>query len=217
MMRVPVVWVWLWQRLKGWRTGLLLALTGLLVLFAFRVTLLRSLSEALVAVDEPFAAEAIFVLAGNALDRGNKAAELWKAGYAPRIICLGKLRNRVLYAFQIEKNEAEVTRAVVLRAGVAPGAVELLEKATSTYEECAAILAYCRQREIQKIIIVSNRLHTARIRGVVDDLFAAGAPQVRIVGANSTEFDHRNWWKKEAGLLFVNNEWMKRLYYWYKY
>jgi hypothetical protein len=38
-----------------------------------------------------------------------------------------------------------------------------------------------------------------------------------IAGAPSTTYNEKLWWAKENGLIMVNNEYIKLLYYWITY
>ena len=38
-----------------------------------------------------------------------------------------------------------------------------------------------------------------------------------IRAAKNSRFNELEWWKTEEGLIAINNEWIKTLYYWWKY
>jgi uncharacterized SAM-binding protein YcdF (DUF218 family) len=120
-------------------------------------------------------------------------------------------------AIGLPYSEGEITRRFVVENGVPEDKVKLLEQGTSTLEESEVILAYCKQNGIKKIGIVSTQFHTRRIRRVFDKRFAGSGIEVFIFGANATAYSEETWWDNEYGLISLNNEYIKILYYWLKH
>lgn len=177
----------------------------------------RQAAQVLVAEDPLCHADALFVLAGGEVDRGREAAHILNAGHVPVAVCTGELEHRFLREMGIRLNEAQMTRHVMLNHGADSTRIHLLPIGTSTFEECNAILAHCQTQGWDSVIVVSSRLHTARIASVIKPLALAQNVYVCIRGAEDTRFDENEWYRNEDGLLFVNNEYIKRLYYWYRY
>lgn len=205
-----------WPRL---RRRLLIASSLLLVLLGLWVArrpLLRSLGTALLQTDPPAQADAIFILAGNAWNRAPRAAELYHAGYAPVVYCLGKQVPSLLAAAGLPYTEAELNANVLRKHHLPDSAIRLFPKGTSTWEESRAIRRHAREAGFERILIVSSDFHTRRIQYVFRDFGAAGI-DARILAASSQSFDLRHWWQHEKGVIHVNNEYVKRLYYWLKY
>jgi uncharacterized SAM-binding protein YcdF (DUF218 family) len=189
---------------------LTLATIGLLV-FAFRVPILESVSRGLDASQPPLRADAAFVLSGSPWDRGLAGAMLYKQKFVKRIICTGEMTIPDLRAFDSTMIIAQVTRKRILDLGVPPPAVEILPIGTSTREELVAIGDFCRQQRLKDVIIVSSMLHTRRIRK--ESRIPLRGIHLTIVGAKSTAFEEDRWWRSENGLVAVTNEWIKSIYY----
>ncbi|MBL4624195.1 MAG: YdcF family protein [Flavobacteriales bacterium] len=208
--------------LKNLRKKLLiwigLILLSAMLLFVLRVPIMSVAGNYLISEDELQKSEVIFVLGGSSFDRGNEAAKLFTAGYAPKIVCLGENIPTVFKAIDKDYMEAEVTRInIVKNNDVKKRHVELLAIGTSTKEESEAIATYCSEHELKRIIIISDKFHTRRIRGVFEPLFEDLITELIIHGTGSTLYNEDVWWEKEQGLIMVNNEYVKLFYYWLKY
>jgi hypothetical protein len=63
-------------------------------------------------------------------------------------------------------------------------------------------------------------MHTRRIRWVLGQLDRRqGDHRVRFLlqGASDHSYEEARWWEYEKGLIFVNNEYLKLLYYIWRY
>lgn len=189
----------------------------LLTVYALRRPLLRSCGTFLIKQDSLQKADALFVLSGSSFDRGSAAAKLFKQGYAPKIICTGGNRLKELKAINIDTMESDMTAAQILHQGIADSLVQIIHYGTSTREEADTIIGYCHQYGLSKIIVVSSALHTRRINSVLRKKLEEQHITLLLYGAPSSTFNELAWWQKEEGLIAVNNEWLKTIYYWIKY
>lgn len=187
------------------------------VLMAFRVPILRSCATVLIDEDKLGKAEAMVVLSGGGYDRGNEAVHIYRAEWANKIICTGGNPELNFKIIGIDTLESDLTAMNLQRQGVPDSAIILIRKGTSTIEESDIILAYCKQQNIRKIIVLSSKIHCRRVRSVFADKFERANIQIIYRGAKSSIYDEMNWWKKEEGLIAINNEWMKTFYYWAKH
>ncbi len=189
----------------------------LLALFLLRNPVLRSMGDYLVVQDELEKVDAIYVLSGNSFDRGQEAARLHKAGWAPQIVCLGGETNPALELYGINDLTSTITANVLKEAGVKEGAFELLPEGTSTYEEFEAIIRHCQKNQYQKAMVVSSLFHTRRIHTYFRERMYFSGVKMVLRGVQDANFEKDSWWTSEPGLIFVNNEYIKSLYYWLKY
>lgn len=196
---------------------LLLVLLALGLLWIFRIQILKGVGNYLDASEQAVAAQRIFVLGGGNYDRGFKAARLWHQGYAPKIICTGSNVSGTVKSLGFSYSEAELTKMRILSLDVDSSLVSALSMGTSTMDESDLILDYCLLNEWDQIIIVSDVFHTKRIRNVFKRKFKNAGINTVIVGAPSSRYNESEWWKEEAGLIMVNNEYVKHLYYWWYY
>ena len=206
------------MRLRLFKIGIPAILIAGIFIFIFKVNLLRSVSNYLIDIDKPEEVEVVFVLGGNSYDRGRKAAEMYHDGYAEKIVCLGENIPVFYKAMGIDKTESEMSRDFIIRDFMVDSLdVIALKKGTSTMEESQYIHQYCVNNNLERVMIVSSLLHTNRIRGVFDSKFDDSGIDYLLIGTPSSIYDEENWWVSEEGLIMVNNEYVKTLYYWLKY
>jgi len=187
------------------------------VLMTFRTAILRSFSAVLMQEDALEKVDALVVLSGGGYDRGNEAVNIYRAGWTSKIICTGGNPELNFRIIGIDTLESDLTVMNLQRQGVPDSAIVLMREGTSTLEESDIILAYCKQQNIKKIIVLSSKIHCRRVRSVFAEKFENANIQIIYRGAKSSIYDELNWWEKEEGLIAINNEWMKTLYYWIKF
>ena len=187
------------------------------ILFLFRVPILHALGNVLICEEPVEKVQAIFVLSGGPLDRGGEAAKLYGAGISKRVICTGSNTPADFAALGITYLESEITRIYMMHEGVPDSSIDLIKKGTSTREEEECILDYCKKNNLNNVMVVSSKFHTRRICRTFNKAFSNAHIHLIIHGASSSTYDENNWWKREDGLIAVNNEYIKILYYWVKY
>lgn len=189
----------------------------LLSLILCRTLILQGIGSYLVSTNPIKPCQAIFVLGGGARDRGTRAAELWKQGNASRVFCLGKPNLKEWEMMGFKPKELNLTRPYVVEGGVPDSLVKNITEGTSTHEERELILAMARKHKYNCVIVVSSEMHTRRIRNNFQKRFDQAGVELILVGAKDTGYSPQNWWQREDGLLFVNNEYIKLIYYFLKY
>lgn len=184
---------------------------------AFHKSILRGCATLLMHEDELQKAEAIFVLSGGSYDRGNEAAQLFLQGYSNRLVCTGGNPYVELKVFNIDTLESDMCVANLRRWSIPDSCIIRLKYGTSTREEFDTIIGYCLQLKLRKVIVLSSRLHTGRVNSVFRKKMDEVGIELILHGAPSSRFNEYLWWQSEDGLIAVNNEWLKTIYYWCKY
>jgi uncharacterized SAM-binding protein YcdF (DUF218 family) len=182
-----------------------------------RRPMMRWLGAGLIKEDTLQQSDAIFILSGNPEARAKQAASLYRSGYAKRLVCTGESIPELLESFDLNVRECDLTKLKLLEFTLPETAIALLPMGTSTREECDAILAYCKNNSLRKIIVLSDRFHTARMQYAFRKQFEAAGIELCIAGAPSISYNESKWWAKENGLIMVNNEYIKLIYYWITY
>jgi uncharacterized SAM-binding protein YcdF (DUF218 family) len=199
---------------KGKRWLFLYGLIGLLLIgFIFRAPVLRAVGNYLIVDHKVEKADAIFVLSGGALERGEHAASLFKKDISNHIVVTGENLPNDFKVVGIDSSESRLSRMQLIKSGVKASNITLLEKGTSTKEEAEVILKYCRANGLKKVVIVSTLFHTRRVKQVFKRKFRKQGIEILISGASSSMYNEKEWWKSEYGLLALNNEYVKQLYY----
>ncbi|MFN5319404.1 MAG: YdcF family protein [Bacteroidia bacterium] len=204
---------------KKYSRWIFIAVSVLLIvtLYAIRRPLMRGFGNILIEEHAFEPCEALFVLSGNPDSRAKEAATLFKKGAAPKIICTGESVPELLEAMKINVRECELSKIKLLEYGINETAIELLPVGTSTREEADAIQAYCQNHSIKKAMVISDRFHTRRICYAFQDQFDNAGITLIVKGAPSLTYSESMWWAKENGLIMVNNEYIKLIYYWMHY
>jgi uncharacterized SAM-binding protein YcdF (DUF218 family) len=179
----------------------------------FRTPIMQSFSNFLMQQDTPERADLMVILSGSAFDRGNEGARLYKEGYAKRIVCPGGNLEDLFLVLGDTMYESDLCKKNVIRNGVPDSLVTALHYGTSTREEADTILGYCKQHQVKKIIVVTTLFHTRRAGSVYKKRFEKEGITVLMRGAHASEYDENHWWQSEYGLIGLNNEYMKTLYY----
>jgi len=183
----------------------------------FRRPLMRSIGNFLINEDKLQKVEAIFVLSGGPADRSAEAARILKQGWAARVVCTGSQIPALFEVIGETYDEADLSKMALCEEGVDEEKIDVIHIGSSTREESYAILEYCKSMNIKRLIVVSDKFHTHRIDYAFRSIFEDAGLELILRGAPSSRYDEQKWWAEEAGLLMVNNEYVKLFYYFLKY
>lgn len=152
---------------------------GLTFFLLFYTSLPWMLAEPLRLSAPPEQADAIVVLAGGVGESGQagggyqervqQAVELYRQGFAPRMI----FESGYVFAFR----EAEIMRDLALSLGVPSSAIVLETKGVNTQDQIARVHKLLRQAQWRKILLVSSPYHMRRALGV----WRKQAPEIEVV------------------------------------
>jgi vancomycin permeability regulator SanA len=173
----------------------------LFLVYLARHPLLRMAGSFWIVDEGPVASDVIVVLGDDNYDgdRATRAAELLKAGWAPRIVASGRgLRS---YASIAELEEHDLTdRGVPISA-----IVRFAHRAEDTREEAAAISQLASSHGWKRIILVTSNFHARRARYIYQRSLAPGTV-LRVVAARDRDFDPDNWWTTREGIKIFAHE-----------
>ncbi len=198
---------------RRWPRILLIGLLVVMLLWSMRIPLLRGIGQLLIVEDAPVHADVVYALGGSSLDRGHELALLLQRGVAPIGVTTGSNLSNALEAYGLEVTEASLTATAARRAGAPSTRIDTLVMGTSTWEEAAAVLDDARRRGADTIAVITTEFHTRRVERVFRKRFEGSGITVLIHGAHASDYEPERWWASEEGLIMVNNEYMKLLYY----
>jgi uncharacterized SAM-binding protein YcdF (DUF218 family) len=145
-------------------------------------------------------ADVIIVLGGGAQERPERAAELFKAGAAPRIIISGE-------------GDDIINHKLLIAAGVPAQAIVLESKSRTTKENAELTVKLLRAGKIHSAIIVTSWYHSRRALKT----FEHEAPELKFFSRPSYyAFEHENW-KKLGISKRMRLEFLKLPGYWIRY
>jgi len=203
-----------------WRVLFVLAI----VVIIFHVSILQTIGGFLINTDKlPEKVDAIFVLGGNTFDRSNHAAELYFEGLSKNVVTLGAneaIIIKTIFPDTTDRNERHsdcfISRNQLILEGVSEDHIMALDVGTSTREEANAILNHCKQKGYDKIVVVSDLFHTRRMSFSFKHFDDHGI-EVLLSGSSHSNYEEDYWWKSEGGMIMVNNEYMKLMWYYLNY
>lgn len=183
------------------RGGVISKLIGLLVLCALlgavyvvRHPLLRLAGRFWIVEDAPQPSDAIVVLGDDNYlgERAARAADLYHAGWAPRVVASGRyLRSDAGIAELIERD--------LVADGVPVGTiVRFPQRAENTREEAAALARLFAEHGWRRILLVTSNYHTRRARYICERLFPPGT-ELRVVPASDSGYNPDSWWESRSG------------------
>ena len=189
------------------------ALVGILLLFVIAAAALAyGISRAgywlQAPAQAPVHADAIVVLGGNDGDRALRALELFKAGYAPKIVLTGLERGRA-------SPPANLTwRAEYLVArGVPKSAVRFEVYSENSYEEAENVLDLMRKQGWRTVVAVSDPPHMRRLAWTWHRVFKESGLGYALVASSAQWWMPGQWWRDEHSGAFVITEYIKIAYY----
>jgi uncharacterized SAM-binding protein YcdF (DUF218 family) len=197
--------------------------TTLAALFAAGVLLvplaLPSLGRFLVVSDPlPADADAVIVLAGAPLERLAEAAQLLRAGLAPRVVLTRERLPAAAVALAREGARLpeghDLSRRALRDLGVADDAIETLpRRASSTTSEALVVAAVACRRGWRRLVVVTSPSHTRRARMI---LRRALSPEVDLAvrPAAAAYFPASHWWRRRHAAKQVLFEYQKLLNFW---
>jgi uncharacterized SAM-binding protein YcdF (DUF218 family) len=173
----------------------------LFALYLVRQPLLRLMGGFWVVDDAPTHADAIVILGDDNFtsDRAARAAQLYKAGWAPQVVASGRYLRP--YASIAELEEHDLQDRGVPRAAI----VRFAHRAENTREETAAIAQLISSRGWKRILLVTSSYHTRRSRYLAERQFPPGTT-LRVISAPDSDYDPRGWWRTRAGLEIFGHE-----------
>lgn len=204
----------MWKKIlkrSGWVLSVVVFL--MLLLFLVRRPVMRFAGSLLIEEDNPTKCDALFILSGGPVDRSAEAYRLYRAGFAPYVICTGETVPSLFEVMDLNITESALTRKALNKLGMPDSLIKEVQTGTSTREEANVVLNYCRSKGIKKVMVVSDKFHTLRVNQVFRSRLEKAGITMVLRGAPSSRYSEDFWWAGESGLLMVNNEYIKLSYY----
>jgi uncharacterized SAM-binding protein YcdF (DUF218 family) len=183
----------------------------ILLLLVAHAPLLRAAASFLIVEDALIPAAAILALGGGTPFREIEAANLYKAGWAPRVVIgrdSGSVETRALEKLGIKLQEGwEVSRDVLMRLGVPDEAIRIWHFQTGgTLEELKWLSEGIGDKNAP-VILVTSKVHTRRTRLTWQYITEGRSPAV-VRAASGDPFEPNRWWKKRRFAESVLHEYL---------
>jgi len=198
--------------------GAVLLLLAFLTL-VFRAQILTGIANLLVVNDPLLPSDIIFLLNGDYETRPFCAAELYQQGLAPLVV-IAKTEDLPAVQLGLVPNDTDIAVGVMKRLGVPPEKIIVLTVeggVTSTLAEAIALHQYVAANEVHSLILVTSAFHTRRAKWILERELAGLPVRLEVAAVPYSYFDASNWWQYETGLITLNEEYIKLIYYLVKY
>ena len=186
----------------------LIVLAVLVVLASGAAWAFRQLGRWLVVQDALEPAQAIVVLSGSMPTRAGQAAEIYHQGFAAEVWVMHPLSAaeelKEMGIFYV--GEEFYNQKVLIHLGVPSDAIRVLEKPVlNTEDEVRQISEQLRSEGGQKVIVVTSKPHTRRVKTIWKALVGE-SPRVLVRYAADDGFDAAHWWRSTRDALDVVRE-----------
>lgn len=175
-----------------------------------------SLGTFLIVEDDMEKADVIVVLGGGDPQRAVVGAQLFKDGIAQKVVTTGAVKPDYADALCGGESFAELGAKLVSINGVPPRHIEILTGGESTFEEALYVKNYMNENGYKKAIVVTSIYHTRRTKLVFEKVFEKSDIKIMIKPAFGGKLKPEGWWEREDDIVFVNNEWVKLMIYFFK-
>jgi len=205
------------HRSRPWRVALLVM--GALILIALgcattRASWLPVFSNVLVVDDPVQPSDVVIVLSGGGgRQRFDHAVELYRQGYARKLMVSGGTQDPE----GLGPRPAYVMRDEALRLGIPPSDILFEDQSTSTVEQAQIARDLLAQGGYTSVILVTDFYHSRRAWNTFRTILRGTGIRVSSSPARPQSYGPENWWTNEDGLVFVQNEYIKTLFYWVQY
>jgi uncharacterized SAM-binding protein YcdF (DUF218 family) len=171
------------------------------MVYIARHPLLRFCGRIWIVDENPVRSDVIVILGDDNYngDRATRAAELFQAGWAPRVVASGRfLRSYASIADLMQHDLSD--RGVPMDA-----ILKVTHRAENTREEIEVIRRLALEKGWRKLLIVTSNYHTRRTALISGRMFPEGI-EVRVIAAPDADYNPDTWWQSRQGLKLFFHE-----------
>lgn len=179
--------------------------------------LLRSLARAWVVEQPVQQADAIVLATGTRPALFEEALGWFRSSRAPRIVLLDGETQPTDRA-GVTQPAREVRLLQLRAAGVPDNAVVLVgHELASLHEEFTALRGWAQSNQVQRLLMPVEPFATRRVAWLGRRMLEPVGVQAVVIPVTVPGYSVGEWWRKEAGMIALENEWVMAVYYWLRY
>jgi uncharacterized SAM-binding protein YcdF (DUF218 family) len=170
------------------------------------------------AQDDLQRADVIFVLAGARIERWLEGVDLYKEGWAPRLVLSPGRTERV--ETQLAQRgvryprDGDLAQAAAIALGVPAGAIAVLpDSVDNTAAEAAALHRALGTGAVRRVIVVTSPYHVRRAGYAFRREFRPAGVEIVMRSTRYTTSDPSRWWTKRGDIRFIMSELPKFIAY----
>lgn len=170
-------------------------------------------------VEQPLVkSDAIVVLAGSRVDRWMESVDLYREGWAPRVVISPGRVSGLEVQLRAKgipfPAETDLARDAMVRLGMPREAILVLAGTVdNTAEEAAAARQLAVRSGWRRIIVVTAPYHTRRAGFAFARAFAGTGVEVILRGMRAEVISPNTWWRHRADVRWVTSELTKLVAY----
>jgi uncharacterized SAM-binding protein YcdF (DUF218 family) len=180
-------------------------------------------ADALIVRSDLAHAEALVVLAGSStyLERTRHAAQLFREGRAALIILTNDNQTSG-WSAEAERNPLFIERAIdeLKNRGVPIDNIEVVPgRVWNTHDEVMRIREYVGEKKLRSILVVTSAYQSRRALWTLRQVFRGSGIEVGLDAVEPGEQSpgRATWWRSRLGWQLVPGEYLKLVYYGFKY
>jgi len=183
----------------------------ILLIAAAGVTAFLELGRFMAAEDPLHKADAIFVFSGTRVERPLEAYDLYRAGYAPRIVVTRSVAEQAISLVE-EKgvriaSDFDLNRTVLIQLGVPESAlITPMRIHDNTAEEAETLHELVRRFHWHTVILVSSKYHLRRVRLATRRELAGTDVTLILRGSRYDTSTPDRWWQRRADIRWLMSE-----------
>jgi len=162
-------------------------------------------ADVLIKADpDSIGADAIVVVSGDN-DRMKHAIDLYKQGYAPKLILSGGAKEGFT-------SDAKTMQLEASRSGISNEVVILEEKANNTYENTLFTKEIVKSQGFKSLILVTSPYHQRRVYETFKSVFRGSDVTFQNSPSIYSSWKADSWWKSEKETNLTQEEIIKTLW-----
>lgn len=191
------------------------------LLSAYRVPILKSVGQYLVVEHPPVKSDLLVCLAGENVERGLTAADLYNRGLASKIFVARELipdGYDILRRRGASYPESRDLMVSMLEGLGVPGSAVLTADtpSESTITEAALVAKVVKENNVRSVILVTSPTHSRRAWLVFKKAMEKEGVRILVVPSPYSKFKAEEWWKNRRDAKEVLLEYEKLVYYFFK-
>jgi len=191
---------------------------AILLFAAFGIYAFLSVGVFMAREDPLTSADAIFVLAGTRVERPLEAADLFRAGYAPRIVLTRATAEQA--TVHVEKRgirvptDFDVAKDILLgldvpeRALITPARIH-----DNTGEEAQTLRGLALEHHWRRVIVVSSKYHLRRVSLACRRALRGTGVEIVMRSSRFDESNPERWWSRRSDIRWLASEITKHIAY----
>jgi uncharacterized SAM-binding protein YcdF (DUF218 family) len=181
-----------------------------------RTRLLQWVADLWIVSDELAPADAVAVFGGGIEDRPFAAAEYYRRGLAKRVL-LSNVHIGPAEHIGAMPTQVTATREILFKLGVPETAVEVFgNELSNTHDEVLALHAWVQRTGTRSIIVPTEIFPARRVRWMLHHIFSEDIA-IHVVALDLPLYRRDDWWEHEEGIVSLQNEILKYVYYRFRY